>query len=635
MCGIAGIVSREGFDPKLLISMTHLVTHRGPDGYGFAFFGPEKNSYAELIHNEARLPSLQNSLVGLGHRRLAILDITARGNQPMHSEDGALYITYNGEVYNYLEIRKELEELGHSFKTRTDTEVVLHAYQQWGDECLKRFNGMWSFAIWNRNRRRLFCARDRFGVKPLYYYFDGARFIFASEIKQILQCPDISRRANDSVVFDYLEQGLADHSAETFFQGIYQLPGGHFLILDLSLPTPTPVIRRYWELPIRQNIDLSEEEACEELRARLTKAVTLRMRSDVPVGSCLSGGLDSSAIVCLAKKKILPQADFHTFSSCFEDKFFDEREYIAEVIAATQSKSHLIFPGPAQFWKTFERLIWYQDEPVGGIGVYAQWCVMEAARREGIPVLLDGQGGDETLCGYRKFYYFYLWQLLRKGDPKCFSEALLWLHKGGMSLWAWSDAKRYLPSSFVKFESLARRVCQPVFQRKYRDRICNLGAGSDIRERQRADLVKYSIPALLRYEDRNSMAHSVEARVPFLDYELAEFLVNCPLHLKMGHGWSKWILRQGLRGILPEAIRLRRTKMGFNTPQRNWIRSDLKEMIRAVFASSGFHMERFIIPTNVREEFDKFCLGRHDSLSDTELFRVLNLELWARVYGVC
>ncbi len=633
MCGIAGIVALDGFDPKLLASMTHLVKYRGPDGYGFAFFRPSENAASEAIHNEDRPPRFASPVVGLGNRRLAILDLSALGDQPMQTEDGALSITYNGEIYNYPEIRKELEKRGHSFRTRTDTEVLLHAYQEWGSECLNRFNGMWSFAIWDRGHQRLFCARDRFGVKPFYYYIGQRCFVFGSEIKQILEFPEVGRSANDMAVFHYLGQGLLDHSEQTFFSGIRQLPAGHFLILDLSKEPLAAEIRRYWELSIRASNSVSDAEACEEFLERFRKAVTLRMRSDVPVGSCLSGGLDSSSVVCLARN-VSTSNDFHTFSACFEDKDLDERKYVSEVVGATGVKSHVVFPSYDNFWRNFERLVWHQDEPVGGASVYAQWCVMEAAGGEKVPVLLDGQGGDETLCGYLKFYYFHLWHLFKKADPRVVPEALLWATRGTRCSWTWDDAKRYLPGFLIPSPSLTARIGQRDFLRGHQVCPPDFGAGAGIRERQKADLTWYSLPALLHCEDRNSMAHSVEARLPFLDYELAEFLVNCQVSLKLRNGSSKWILRNAMKGTLPQKIRLRRTKVHFAVPEIRWMKHDLRGRIEEILGSSDFRMGRLLVRKKVQDEFTKFFDGHADSLSAAALFRVLNLELWARIFGL-
>lgn len=634
MCGIAGIVAYDGFDPGLLVSMTHLVSHRGPDGYGFAFFESGPGGQSEIIHNEHRLPGLRKPVVGLGHRRLAILDMSSRGSQPMRTNDGTLYITHNGEVYNFLELRQQLKAKGYSFATQTDTEVILHAYREWGVECLARFEGMWSFALLDRLQQRLFCSRDRFGEKPFYYFVGKGCFVFGSEIKQILAFPGVSRMADESAVFNYLEWGSLDYSEATLVAGVRQLPGGHFLVLDLRRPSLVPEIRRYWQLSVQQPRRLSDREACEEFKARLENAIRLRLRSDVPVGACLSGGLDSSSVVCLARK-VVPEHPFHTFSSCFSEPSCDERRYSSRVVAATGVTPHQVFPQPGQFWQGFAHLLWHQDEPVGSTNVYAQWCVMECAEREGIPVLLDGQGGDETLCGYQKFYLFYLWHLLREANPRVVPEAALWVKNHTRSLWTWEDARRYLPQ-FSGYSPLTARVCPRQVRQHFAGdgRGRQFGPAVSIAERQRLDLISTSLPALLHYEDRNGMAHSVETRLPFLDHELAGFLVNCRPSLKLRHGWSKWILRNALVGTLPEEIRLRRTKLGFDTPLAEWLRRGLRDGLMKSLAAPDFQMNRFLIKERVVQELDRFMLGKHGCLNAAALFRVLTLELWGRVHGI-
>jgi asparagine synthase (glutamine-hydrolysing) len=401
MCGIAGIVSANGFDPQHLVDATHLVKHRGPDGYGFAYFCLSPDCRGQVILNEDRVPA-ERAIVGLGHRRLAILDLSPSGSQPMQTRDGMLTVVFSGEIYNYLEIREELKGLGCVFRTGTDTEVVLQAYRRWGHECLQRFNGMWSFAVWDSRRQRLFCARDRFGIKPFYYYGDSERFLFASEIKQLLHFSDVPRRMNAARVWDYVEFGILSHGEETLFQDIRELRGGHSLTLDMTSGNMSPVIDRYWDLELRSSSELSEEAARERFLETFKDAVRIRLRSDVPVGSCLSGGLDSSSIVAVARE-LANHDNFHTFSACFDDPRLDERPYIEEAVSATQVKPHFVFPGVTEFRESLERLLWHQDEPIAGSSVFAQEAVMERARGEGVPVLLDGQGGDETLCGYRKF----------------------------------------------------------------------------------------------------------------------------------------------------------------------------------------------------------------------------------------
>jgi len=635
MCGIAGIVAADGFDSRLLISMTKLICHRGPDGFGCVFFEGGAHGKVEIVFQAARLPRIERPVVGLGHRRLAILDLSALGSQPMCTDDGTLHITHNGEIYNFLELRDELKARGYSFKTQTDTEVILQAYREWGCNCLTRFNGMWSFALLDRQQQRLFCARDRFGEKPFYYWASNRCFVFGSEIKQILEFPDVTRLANERAVFGYLDKSLLDQGDETFFFGIHQLPGGHLLTIDLAHHSFVPRICRYWELTMREPRPLSVGDACEEFRARFKKAVNLRLRSDVPVGACLSGGLDSSSVVCQART-IIPDNTFHTFSACFAEDSYDERKYSSEIVAATGVTPHLIFPDPERFWQRFERVIWHQDEPVASTNVYAQWCVMESARQQGIPVLLDGQGGDETLCGYQKFYYFYLWYLFRQASPRIIPEAMLWVKNHTRSRWTWEDATKYLPWHLTRASPVLDRVCCQALQGKSSGNGGgpHLGPRASIGERQKVDLISTSLPALLHYEDRNAMAHSVEARLPFLDHELAEFLVNCPASYKLRYGWSKWILRHSLAGIVPDGVRLRKTKLGFDTPLAEWMRQGLRAGLRDFLSTHDLQMTRFLVKKNVVRELDRFVSCTPGSLHAALLFRVLTLELWARVHKV-
>jgi asparagine synthase (glutamine-hydrolysing) len=632
MCGIAGIVSLDGFEPETLQKMTHLVSYRGPSGFGFAYIGRDPESAPCVLHNDNRTPRLARPVIGLGSRRLAILDTSALGNQPMQSHDRSCCITFNGEIYNYKEVREELQQMGHEFRTGTDTEVILAAYQQWGEECLSRFNGMWSFAIWDRANQKLFCARDRFGIKPFYYALVDGRFYFGSEIKQILQASGLERKANAAVVYTYLEFGMVDHSADTFFKGIQQLPGGHSLVLTLSDPL-TIRIRRYWELKIEPETRWTEDRAIQEFRDRFENSVKLRLRSDVPVGFSLSGGLDSSAIVCEAKR-IAPSANFQTFSACFDEQGYDERDYISVILAATQSSGHRTFPRSHSFWNTVKTILYHQDEPLGSTGAFAQWCVMAEAKAQGVPVVLGGQGGDEILCGYQKYRYFYLWHLLRGANPRFFRESLLFSRNGTRSHWTVGSVTRYLPAPIRRRFSLTERVCQPEFRAESRNLRSGLGATTSVSERQKADLTYASIPAMLHSEDRNSMAHSVESRLPFLDYKLVEFAVNCPASLKMHDGWNKWILRTALEGTLPEKIRLRKTKLGFSTPEPAWVRQGLQNGHRADWDTAKPRMERFIAVHALSAECDKFLRGAPRALPANWLFRAIELELWANVHSV-
>jgi asparagine synthase (glutamine-hydrolysing) len=632
MCGIAGIVAPLGFDPQTLVRMTNLVHYRGPDGFGFAYTRPGRDEAVEVIYDQNRTPSQLRPVIGLGNRRLAILDVSALGSQPMQTDDGEYCITFNGEIYNYKEIRQELEGRNYRFRTGTDTEVVLRAYQEWGEDCLQRFNGMWSFALWDRPRQRLFCSRDRFGVKPFYFAFADGAFYFGSEIKQVLEGARMPRVANSPLVFNFLEWGLIDNSEETFFEGVRQLPGGYWLMLHLS-DTLSPVIRRYWELRIEPTSKVDESKAVEEFRALFENAVRLRLRSDVPVGFSLSGGLDSSAIVCEAQK-IVPNAKFQTFSACFVEEAYDEREYISEILTATGGTGHWTFPDGSTFWKTIQRILFHQDEPLGSGGVFAQWCVMAEAREHGTPVILGGQGGDEALCGYQKYCYFYLWHLLRHFDPKFFRESVLWTRNHTRSFWDLADANRYFPTMIRRSFSPTERLCTSDFRNESSQLRSGLGVSASIAERQKADLTRVSLPAMLHSEDRNSMAHSVESRLPFLDYKLVEFVVNCPPSVKMRDGWSKWVLRHSLAGTLPDKIRLRKTKLGFNTPEGKWVREGLRNGHRDIWAAPRLRMARFLDAAKLARESQKLLNNAVAAVAPNWLLRSMELELWAHVHSV-
>ena len=634
MCGIAGIVALEGFDPEMLVAMTHLVKHRGPDGFGFAYDVPGSQKPLEVIHNENRLPGCARPVVGLGNRRLAILDLSPRGDMPMTTADNDLCVTYNGEIYNYRELRTVLESLGHRFQSGSDTEVLLNAYAQWGEECVQRFNGMWSFALWDRKRQSLFCSRDRFGVKPFYYAFDGRTFYFGSEIKQLIYGANLPRVANERVVYHFLEQFLFDYSEATFFESIFQLRGGHSLTVRLGDPLSLST-RRYWELGIESYpaATRKKDEIYEEFRERWETAVRLRLRSDVPVGSTLSGGIDSSAVICQARK-LAPNQNFHTFSSCIEEKNLDERPFIAAVTKAIGSSGHLIYPKAGSFWERIDQISYHQDEPIQSGAVFAQWSVMEAAREQHVPVLLGGQGGDETLCGYQKYRYFYLWQLLQAGNPLAFREALLGLRNGTQSSWTLTDASRYFPAPFRSSFSVADRVCTPEFRDAFADQRIRIGATASIPERQKLDLTLTSIPSLLHLEDRNSMAHSIETRLPFLDYKLVEFAVNCPPDVKLKDGWSKWILREVMKDVMPEEVRLRKSKLGFDVPQARWMREGLSNGHRHIWDTPELRMRRFLDASKLGRETRRFLNAERGALPTDPLFRAISLEHWARVHNV-
>ena len=338
------------------------------------------------------------------------------------------------------------------------------------------------------------------------------------------------------------------------------------------------------------------------------------------MGSSLSGGIDSSAIICEARR-ISPNQQFHTFSSCIEERGLDERAFISAIGKAVGSSEHWVYPKSQMFWETVNEVSYYQDEPLQSGGSFAQWCVMQEARKNRIPVLLGGQGGDETLCGYQKYRYFYWWELLKKGKPRLLRESLLSFQNGTQSSWTIGDASRYFPAPFRHSFSVTDRVCSKLFRDEFKDHQISLGATESIGERQKLDLTLTSIPSLLHTEDRNAMAHSIETRLPFLDYKLVEFCVNCPPSLKLRDGWSKWVLREVMKGAMPEVVRLRKSKLGFDVPQTGWLRDGLSNGHRDIWDGQSVQMERFLDRHKFASEMRRFLNRERGAMPIDHLFR--------------
>ncbi len=668
MCGIVGIFSQEELiRSDVLSAMLRALNHRGPDDEGYLLANTSDSHYVACAGldtlTKLQLPPLaghetDTCNLALGHRRLSILDLSAAGHGPMPYLDGALWITYNGEVYNYLELRDELKGKGYFFRTGTDTEVILAAYAEWGADCLRRFNGMFAFALWDVRKRLLFCARDRFGIKPFHYYWNGQLFAFASEIKALLAHPDIPRRPNDAIIYDYLALGSLDHTDETFFAGIKRLPPAHYLLFDLARGNLE--VRRWWDVQVNPLLDDSgptdDREIVAQFRELLTDAVRLRLRSDVPIGTCLSGGLDSSSIVCLANRLMLDEGAVprelvgerqKTFSACFDDPAIDERPYIQQVIGHTGAEPNQVFPqGKGGLWEELERLVWHQEEPFGSTSIYSQWNVMRLARQHGVTVLLDGQGGDELLAGYHHYIGPFLAQTLRERGPWATLQA-------GHALSAGTRESKALVFGLGLYNSLPK-VAQramlnlgnarfrtnptapeptlgPSFAQQFKERrlLQDKHRGhQNLADRLYQDVFVHSLPALLRYEDRNSMAFSLEARVPFLDYRLVEYVFSLPASYRIRDGWTKWILRQAMDGILPEGIRGRRSKLGFATPEARWLREGTG-WIRELFSAR----EALSAPYLSDKAIQKLRSLPDDGLASMSgLWRLVNLEVWMRVF---
>jgi asparagine synthase (glutamine-hydrolysing) len=558
----------------------------------------------------------------------------------MVGPDGSTWLIYNGEIYNYLELRAELEALGHQFKSQSDTEVILHAYQEYGCDCLARFNGMFALALWDEQKRQLFLARDRFGVKPLYFFRNPNHFVFASEIKAILTTTGTTPAPNQRLIYDFLTMGILDHTDETFFTGINKLPPAHYMLVD---PAGQITLRRYWDFEVNCEVaSLADKEVADQCQAffeLFTDAVRLRLISDVPVGSCLSGGLDSSSVVSVISQLIHQNKAAavgprqQTFSACYENNPVDEQTHIDHVIQWTGALSHRVFPQAQGFRQELAQLICHQEEPFASTSIYAQWTVMRLAREQGVTVLLDGQGADEQLLGYRKFYAFYGLNLLRDGYP------LLGLTELIKHFGSWDVLKtlqlqrglRYLQGKQLGPTGVVFTLLQDSFTHQFGDGPLDLGWSHSLGERIKADMTQFSIPVLLRYEDKNSMAFARETRVPFLDYRLVEFVASLPLNLKLRDGWTKYCLRRGAKNKVPPEILKRKDKFGFATPENDWFRQALADDIRQTYQQAIF-LPEFVKLSQLESHFEAFINGKRPLLSSDFFFRFFILEHWARSF---
>ena len=560
MCGIAGILSADAakISPQRLQTMTAAIAHRGPDGEG-VWISP-------------------SGLAGLGHRRLSIIDLSSAGAQPMHY--GQRYtIIHNGELYNYLELRGALQAKGYSFCSRTDTEVIAAAFDHYGEECLRHFDGMFAFAIWDETTQKLFLARDRFGEKPLFYYWDKGEFLFASEQKA-LWAAGVRKESNSRMIFNFLTIGYTQNpadGAETFAQNIFKLPARSFLVYHPATDHLETSV--YWDIAIEETQPMKEELALETFTDLLQASVRRRLRSDVRVGTSLSGGLDSSSVVaCILQQPDAP-APLPTFSAVFPGFEKDESAHIGLLTQRFQLENFQTTPSAADLIRDFEKLVHHQEEPFLSSSIYAQYNTFALAGRHSIKVLLDGQGADEMLAGYHKYYNWY-WQELYRSDRKAFALELEAARESGISdRWTWKNRlAAHMPVYAGLFLKKQRSAQQRRSNDLSRDFIRTFGTSYyDIPHIDKLSGILYyntfmnGMEELLRYADRNSMAHGIEIRLPFLNHALVEFVFSLPSHFKIREGWTKWLLRSAMEDILPAEIAWRRDKTGFEPPQQAWM----------------------------------------------------------------
>ena len=629
MCGIVGLISTE--KDKLFLRtrieiMKDLISHRGPDGEG---------TWLE-----------QDTNICLGHRRLAIID-TAHGHQPLQSQDGDLVIVFNGEIYNYIELREELIKKGHPIIYHSDTEVLLYAYREWGDDCLKHLLGMFAFAIWDRKKKRLFCARDRIGIKPFYYFWDRRNFAFASEIKSILASSFVKAEPNPQGLQDYITFQFC-LGYKTMFKDIYKLEPGWFMVVQYGNEELTINKSQYWDLNYSTDTVHDEKWFSSKLLELLENSVAIHLRSDVPLGAHLSGGLDSSTVASLAART-LSHGKINTFTGAFSDGIaYDETRYAKSLANSIAAEYNEVYIKGSEFPDIFPKLIYYMDEPAAGPGLVPQYYVSKLAS-EKVKVVLGGQGGDEIFIGYARYLIAFL--------EKCILDSINGSFVGvnnGLNLNSitknLTTLQSYIPmlKAFWKnglFDTWDKRYFHLIDRREgskdlYSDqlfnsdyssfetfcKIFNRSGISSITDKMSYFDLKGSLPALLQVEDRTSMAASIESRVPLLDHRILEFIATVPEHIKFKNGDTKHLFKNVVKSILPKDIYERKDKMGFPTPLEKWVKNEAREFVLDTLLSNSAR-QRGIYNIQKLEH----AIGNEPKFGRV-VWGVLSLETWYKTF---
>jgi len=614
MCGISAIVSLSIDGIELAIErMVCAMAHRGPDGDGNYFV------------------RVGEVFLALGHNRLSIIDLSDRAAQPMKSRDGRYILVYNGEVYNYRDIARELRADELPGVGYGDTAVVLAALAKWGPGALSKFNGMWALLLYDTQEQTLLVSRDRLGVKPLYYYQEGSRIYFASEIKAILAASGARLPVNANVAVPYLTRGLLNFSDDTFFTGVHQFPAASYMTMSLRAPpVRLPEPRRFWQHPFEAGEDAMVGQVSPvEIRDLFIDGVNLRLRSDVPVGVLLSGGVDSSAIVgAIAQSGALDNVTILSVTS--DDRTANEEPFIDRVAEWNRlvPQKVNVSNDPLGLLQRVSKACWYNDEPLTSVAAIAHQRLMEVARSRGIKVLLTGQGADEQLGGYNKFFYFWLRALLGEGKYWDAARTLAQFARHSNTLYEFriSEARRYLGS---------KRLASGTFiapPHQHRDTV-DIGFHGSYPKREWVDLTKTSVPALLHYEDRMSMSQSVEVRVPFLDFRLVECLARVHPSEKFEGGWTKSIFRKAIEGLVPREVQYRRDKKGFTVPEDQWMKVEFKSHVMKLFGPDMMAASLGLISaTELRRAYERFTAGT-GFLNGRHFFRVYAFEAFLRRFA--
>lgn len=638
MCGIAGIVGKPwGEALRAVPAAARALQHRGPDDGAFSVF---ENGESRVLTEWPQTAGMPESV--FIHRRLSILDLQLSGRQPMRSVDGRYTIAFNGEIYNYIELREELESAGYRFRSTGDTEVLLAAFAQWGEGAFARLTGMFAFAILDTVKRTVTLARDHFGIKPLYYCVAGGALYFASEIPALMELAPARRGVDAAQLYRYLRFGITDDGTATLFSHIRQIGAASFAVVSLDDAARVDQ-RRYWQPSIETDAGVGFAEAASEVRRLFLESVNLHLRSDVPVGSALSGGIDSSAVVC-AMRALNQDLDLHTFSYIAAGSPLNEERWVDIVAAHTHARVHKVQPEPGELLDDLTLLTRAQGEPFRSTSIFAQYRVFQEAASAGIKVVLDGQGADELLGGYRGFLGVRLASLIRSGNfgtaAAFYRTCVSSLGVSGAYL-AQKAAEFLLPAQVQgPLRRIVGRELLPPWMNQQWFRGAGVHGAPAIQSQGRPllktellhELQTTSLPSLLRYEDRNSMAFSIESRVPFLTPKFAEYILRLPDAYIIGNdGTTKRVFREAMRGIVPDAILDRKDKIGFATPEEAWLQR-LGGWIESMLQSEAARSVPALDLATTRRMWEETMSGRRRL--DFDLWRALNVIHWTRQFNL-
>jgi asparagine synthase (glutamine-hydrolysing) len=619
MCGIAGFIefqknSISSFEPESLMrSMLDQIKHRGPDGFGISLYGYDKEGqFSKDRINYYHFPAQ----VVLGHRRLSIIDLSDEAFQPMRDNDDSIEVVYNGEIYNYVELREELKKNYH-FTTSSDTEVLIAAYKIWGPEMLSKLDGMFAIAIWDKEKQQLFCARDSMNIKPFYYNISEKGFIFGSEPKVILTGLNTNGTVDNAHAAEFLIAGLSDTDEGTFYNEVKQLRGGHYFLVskDQRIVKPIP----FWKVPEIEPLTITQSEWSIRYYKTISEAVKRQLRSDVPVGTSLSGGIDSGVIVTIAGELLKDKAkNYNTLTFSFPNFANDESEMAKSIANKSGMNWHQVIPSPETLANELEKMIIQMGEPFSSLSMFAQYKVMQKASELGLKVMLDGQGGDELYLGYSRVAQNAMFYHLKKLHLKKF-----WQEWSGLAKNASIPKLKSLAYQiFFNTPTLAinrniRRVSAFTtmkFLKNGRKELLNdLYAPKNVYDKQLDELNKYCLPRLLRYADRNSMAFSVESRVPHLSNLTRDFALSLPIANRVNNGWTKYTVRKAMQGKIPDEVLWCNIKKGFDIPQGYWIElleSQLIQWVEKVNDNELFNKKEIIKSIKDKNKRDDFALWR-------------------------